>query len=274
MPELPEVQTIVTALSGRIVGRTIARAALLRTDIITPVGINFPKFVTGRRIMGVTRRGKRIIIRLDSLDQFYVHLGMTGRLTLTEGEIESHTHLIITFDSGLQMRFRDPRRFGGIFWLGKDSPDKDLGPEPLTLRVRELAAQLARTGRPIKSALLDQKLIAGLGNIYADEALHAAGIHPLAPADCLRPEQIKRLNLAIKSSLRRAIAHGGSTLRDYRDAEGRPGIFQKIHRVYARDGLPCQKCGTMIERIVLSGRSTCFCPKCQVKPSTAKRSLL
>jgi formamidopyrimidine-DNA glycosylase len=140
-----------------------------------------------------------------------------------------------------------------------------MGPEPLTIRPEQLARQLSRTRRAIKNALLDQNLIAGLGNIYVDESLFGAQIHPLARADRLTADQIRRLSRAIKSTLRRALRHRGSTLRDYVDAEGAAGSFQKLHRVYDREGLPCLNCGESIERIVVGARSTHFCPACQPK---------
>jgi formamidopyrimidine-DNA glycosylase len=167
-------------------------------------------------------------------------------------------------DSQLELRFTDPRRFGGIWWLGHDeSPDGNMGPEPLQTRPAQLAKRLARTSRAIKNALLDQTVIAGLGNIYVDESLFAAAIHPLQPANKLTPDQIGRLSRAIKSTLRKALRHRGSTLRDYRDGDGLPGDFQSRHRVYDREGKSCRKCRTPIERIVLGGRSTHFCPRCQ-----------
>jgi formamidopyrimidine-DNA glycosylase len=166
----------------------------------------------------------------------------------------------------IEVRFRDPRRFGGVFWLGCERGEEDLGPEPLTLRPGRLAKLLAKTRRAIKSALLDQRLIAGLGNIYADEALFLARIHPLIPANELTAEQAARLNRAIKQTLRGAIRHRGSTLRDYVDADNSPGGYRSKHKVYDRAGEKCRRCRRgVIERIVLTGRSTHFCPKCQAK---------
>jgi formamidopyrimidine-DNA glycosylase len=172
----------------------------------------------------------------------------------------------------LQLRFRDPRRFGGIWWLGSSlPPDAGMGPEPLSLRPAQLARRLARTTRAVKNALMDQSVVAGLGNIYVDESLFAAGIHPLAPADTLSPDQVARLNRAIKTTLRRAIRNRGSTLRDYRDADGAAGSFQRLHRVYERAGEPCRRCRAKIARIVLGGRSTHFCPNCQPPPKANAR---
>ncbi len=272
MPELPEVQTIVNTLSPLLAKRRIISATLARRDILTPPIADFPGSIVGRRLASITRRGKRIVFTLDNANRFYIHLGMSGRLVLADPIVPPprHTHFVARFDitNACELRFTDPRRFGGIWWLGDDATQEDgMGPEPLTLRPVQLERLLSRTARPIKSALLDQSLIAGLGNIYVDESLHAAGIHPLIPAHSLNMDQIRRLNRAIKLILRRAIRHRGSTLRDYRDAAGQPGNYQSIHRVYARAALPCLTCGHPIERIVLGGRSTHFCPNCQ--PSAA-----
>jgi formamidopyrimidine-DNA glycosylase len=189
---------------------------------------------------------------------------MTGRLTLEpqQASLPRHTHVVLNLGD-FELRFRDPRRFGGIWWLGRDDAD-GLGPEPLTLKISQLKSRLASTRRAIKSALLDQQLIAGLGNIYVDEALHVAGIHPLTPADALTDPQVRKLNQSIKKTLRNAIRHRGSTLRDYVDGIGGKGTFQNLHKVYGREGQFCRMCKiTRIQRIVISGRSTHFCGKCQ-----------
>ena len=265
MPELPEVETVVRTLIPHLKGSAIRGVRLLRADILTPGGLDLPALLVGRTVSSIHRRGKRIVCTLDDSHRFVIHLGMTGRLTLENPAAPPllHTHLVIDID-GASVHFCDPRRFGGIWWLGADeSPDDDLGPEPLSLATSELARRLARTSRAIKSVLLDQAVLAGVGNIYADEALFAARIRPTRHADRLSHEQIVRLNRAIKTVLRRAIAHGGSTVRDYRGADGRAGRFQKLHNVYARSGLPCRVCGQPIRRRVLGGRSACFCPNCQ-----------
>lgn len=272
MPELPEVQTVVVTLQPKLLGRTVRAVYLGRPDILTPAGTDLPALLVGRSVRSIQRRGKRIIFLLSDGGRFYVHLGMTGQLTLADpaAPLPPHTHLTIDVEGApgtrapAQLRFRDPRRFGGVWWLGDSTPgDAGMGPEPLGLRPAQLAARLARTTRAVKNALLDQSLVAGLGNIYVDESLFAAGLHPLAPADRLTPEQVSRLNRAIKATLRRAIRHRGSTLRDYRDADGAAGGFQSLHRVYDRAGKPCPHCKSPIERIVLGGRSTHFCPRCQ-----------
>jgi formamidopyrimidine-DNA glycosylase len=269
MPELPEVETIVRTLQPKVIGRTIDAVRLMRPDILQPGDIDLAAKISNRMIVQLQRRGKKIVFQLDDANRFYIHLGMSGRLTVEspDAPFRPHTHLVLRIASS-EVRFVDPRRFGGVFWLGTDgSADTGLGPEPLHMRANQLADRLMRTRRSIKTALLDQKVLAGLGNIYADEALFTAGIDPRMPANRLSQDQIARLTRSVKTVLNRAIRHRGSTLRDYRDANGQPGNFQNIHRVYDREGKPCVICGTPIVRIVLGGRSTHFCPKCgKVKP--------
>jgi formamidopyrimidine-DNA glycosylase len=247
------------------------RTRLNRADIVTPVGIDLASLLAGRSVRDLDRRGKRIIFTLDNGCRFFIHLGMTGRLTISSAKIapEPHTHLEIELSKQGKkelevLRFRDPRRFGGIWWLGcETSPDKGMGPEPLTLTPTRLSAILLQTTRPLKVSLLDQKLVAGLGNIYVDESLFLAKIHPLQRSRDQTATQARALMRAMKTTLKKAIDHRGSTLRDYRDAEGNAGGFQSLHQVYDREGEPCVICKTPIERIVLGGRSTHFCPKCQ-----------
>jgi formamidopyrimidine-DNA glycosylase len=267
MPELPEVQTVVSTLRPRIIGRRIQRLTLHRTDIVTPQDIDLRKLLTNRTVTDLTRRGKRIVFTLDDGQRFYIHLGMSGRLTIEadDAPLGKHTHLVIQLDDGKEIRFRDPRRFCGIWWLGSEDPGGTMGPEPLDVTINVLIEKLSRTKRAIKNVLLDQTVLAGIGNIYADEALFEAGIHPLTRADKLNGEQARRLHAAINKILRRAIKHRGSTLRDYVDAEGGKGAFQKLHRVYDRANKPCPTCKTPIKRLVLGGRSTHFCPSCQKK---------
>lgn len=264
MPELPEVQTVVSTLRPRALGRKIAAIHLHRSDILTPPDLCLVTCLEGRVISAIDRRAKRIVFTLDDGNRFYIHLGMTGRLTIEPGErpLERHTHLVLDL-AGEQIRFRDPRRFGGIFWLGEAPCDQRIGPEPLTMSSKELIARLKNTRRAIKTALLDQRLIAGIGNIYADEALFAARIHPKRAANRLKPEQVRLLNQSIKRVLKQAIAAKGSTLRDYVAADNQPGTYRQHHKMYDREGEPCPACKTPIKRIVLGGRSTCFCPKCQ-----------
>jgi formamidopyrimidine-DNA glycosylase len=279
MPELPEVQTVVDTLRPRLLGRRIVRVLHVRPDIISPPDVDLGRKLTGRIVRDIRRRAKRVMFTLDTTEQFYIHLGMTGRLTVepADAEVMKHTHLIAELDDGRQLRFRDARRFGGVWWLGQpsangDDADAALGPEPLLVRPAQLKTRLARTRRAIKTALLDQRLIAGLGNIYVDESLFLAGISPTCPACKLTDDDVKRLNRAVKRVLRRAIKHRGSSLRDYVDADGMAGGFQLLHRVYDRAGEPCPTCKRPIERIVLGGRSTHFCSRCQTRnPKTKSR---
>src|SRR3954465_10905571 len=228
MPELPEVQTVVDTLRPSVTGRKLLCVELRRPDVVRPCGFDLVTALEGGVVASIARRGKRIVFALSGGDQFYIHLGMTGRLTVEAdaAAFEKHTHFIATLaPGGKQLRFRDPRRFGGIFWLGKNDQPVGLGPEPLLLRSDQLAKRLGRTRRAIKSALLDQNLIAGLGNIYVDESLFLARINPLTPSDQLSLDDVRRLNRSIKSTLRRSTRHRGSTLRDYVDANGDAGGF-------------------------------------------------
>ncbi len=262
MPELPEVQTVVDSLAPAVLGRRIVAIEILRQDFARPADV-WDK-ARGQRVTGLRRRAKRILFTLGDGSRFFAHLGMTGRLTFgpRRRERPKHTHVCLHFAHG-EVHFVDPRRFGGLIWLGDDLSDGNLGPEPLEIRPAELARRLERTRRSIKTALLDQRLIAGPGNIYVDEALFLAGIHPTLPADALSREQVGRLCRGIKATLRKAIRHRGSTLRDYVDADGRAGDFRRLHQVYGREGKHCNRCGKSIVRIVLGGRSTHFCPRCQ-----------
>jgi len=270
VPELPEVQTIVAQLSPSLAGRTIAAVDLARTDIAHGIPQPWSPLLLGRTVSAVTRRGKRIILELDQGLRLVVHLGMSGRLTLTPrvAAIEPHTHMTIDW-GGLdkQLRFRDPRRFGGVWLLDGRHEDGDrplapLGPEPLTLEPSDFIELLSRR-RQIKALLMDQRIIAGLGNIYCDESLHAAGIHPLTTSDRFDEAAARHLLRTIKSVLRSAIRSKGSTLSDYRTADGSRGAFQRRLRVYGREGLACKTCETPIVRIIAAGRSTHYCPTCQ-----------
>ena len=277
MPELPEVQTVVSMLAPRIVGARVAAVHLHRPDILTPAKVDLVRLLTGARIHSISRRGKRIIFELDDGNRFYIHLGMSGRLTLEDrhAPLVKHTHLVLEFAgaSPADLHFRDPRRFGGVFWMGAGSADVGMGPEPLTITAKALHRRLLGTSRSIKAALLDQRLIAGLGNIYVDEALFSAGINPRLAANRISAAGASTLTKAIKRVLHKALRHRGSTLRDYVDATGNRGNFQNLHRVYDRAGTPCALCKSPIRRIVLGGRSTHFCPKCQGRGPGSKERL-
>jgi formamidopyrimidine-DNA glycosylase len=270
MPELPEAETIARQLQRELAGRTLGAVHLTRTDIVHGDPTPLDELLPGRKVKRVYRRAKQVIVELGPPVQLVFRLGMTGRLVVipADAETEPHTHFrAMVAETGCELRFRDPRRFGGIWVLREGSEYvgrrlSQVGIEPLDATVRQFREVLDRC-RQIKALLMDQTAIAGLGNIYCDESLHAAGIHPLIPADSLTPQRVTRLLATIKSTLRRAIRFNGSTLMDYRDADGREGSFQRLHRVYQREGQPCMTCKTPIRRIIAAGRSTFFCPKCQ-----------
>ena len=272
MPELPEAETIARQLGRKLTGRTFGTVLLERRDVIRGDRLDLRKVLSGRRVDRVWRRAKRIILELDAGLRLIVRLGMTGRLTVgpASDPLEKHTHLRIAVEgTSSELRFRDPRRFGGVICVERDGPaDREelegIGIEPLEASAAAFRKVLDRR-RQIKALLMDQHVVAGLGNIYCDESLHAAGIHPLTRADSLDAERAGRLLRAIKTTLRRAIRFNGTTLMDYRDADGREGSFQRLHRVYQREGEPCKTCRTPIRRIHAAGRSTFFCPKCQTR---------
>ncbi|MCC7293449.1 MAG: bifunctional DNA-formamidopyrimidine glycosylase/DNA-(apurinic or apyrimidinic site) lyase [Phycisphaerales bacterium] len=275
MPELPEVETIVRQLQAALRGRRVASVEVLRADIVRAAARPLAEALPGRTVRRVTRRAKRILFDLGNCTMV-VHLGMSGRLTLcaATSPVAPHTHLRIRF-RGMsdELRFRDPRRFGGV-WLLDEAAIHDtghaprlgpVGPEPLELTPLEFQALLAGRRRQIKPLLMDQRAIAGLGNIYVDESLFEAGIHPLSRAGDLTAAQARRLLAAIQRILRRAIRSKGSTLLDYRRADGESGGFQRLFRVFRRTGQPCPRCGTTIKRLIIGGRSSHVCPKCQLR---------
>ncbi len=273
MPELPEAETIARELHKALACRRFGRVLVVREDVIHGDPRPLASLLTGRRVRRVWRRGKRVILDLSPKSQCVFHLGMSGRLMLTHAKDvpEPHTHLRAALRGDpRELRFCDPRRFGGVWFLANGTKHVGrtlgpLGPEPLELTPAAFARLTARS-RQIKALLLDQRAIAGLGNIYTDEALHAAGIHPVTIAADLDAARCRRLLSAIQSTLRRAIRHRGTTLRDYRRPDGTPGDFGRFHRVYQREGCPCQGCGTTIKRIQVAGRSSFFCPCCQEQP--------
>jgi formamidopyrimidine-DNA glycosylase len=257
VPELPEVETVVRSVAPHLTGRRILSAEFT-SRLVTPGNRTaLVKRLVGRRVESVRRRGKFILIHLDQ-GLLSIHLGMTGRL-LISGKPAGHTHAVFTLDDGLLL-YDDPRQFGKIEWNPRRV--ERLGPEPLEIPLEEFRTRLRRKAR-IKPLLLNQSFLAGLGNIYADESLFAAGIHPLASAAKLSAPRAAKLHQAIREILTAAIEAGGSSISDYVDAEGRKGWFQVSHRVYGREGEPCANCGTPIRRIVVAQRSSHFCPKCQ-----------
>jgi len=274
MPELPEVETVARGLRAALVGCSIAGVEIRwKRSITTPDPTAFARRLEGQTVADVGRRGKWIAIVLDSSDTLLVHLRMTGQLLLDSGACpdERYTRVLFLLDDGRRLRFSDVRKFGRIvLTTNPDDVLGDLGPEPLAddftaARFGELLAQ--RWGR-IKPLLLDQRFLAGLGNIYASEALWRASVHPLRQANSLAPDEVQRLHEGIRSVLRAAIAAGGTTLEDaaYQQADGQPGEFSRQLAVYGREGEACPCCGAAIERVKVGQRSTYLCPRCQLLP--------
>ena len=262
MPELPEVETVTRSIAP-LVGRRIVSAEFRCLRILRGGDPErMAACLAGRRIAGVKRYGKFIVVSLDKGGYLVVHLGMTGRLLLG-GPMGKHTHVIFTLDRGVLL-YDDSRQFGSVEW-SREFPRRvaRLGPEPLEVSFEDFARDLKRRRTRIKALLLNQSFVRGIGNIYADEALFRAGIHPMALAYRLRQDRVRRLHQAIIEVLTEAIAAGGSSVSDYVDAQGRKGFFQFSHRVYQRTGEPCLTCGTAIRRVLVAQRSSHFCPRCQ-----------
>lgn len=290
MPELPEVETVVRGLRATLPGRRILSVRLGKTDFIddpAALGDHLP----GRRVLAVERIGKFICVELAGRGErapdagpaqksapdlhLLVHLGMTGRLAVRHPSepVVPHTHGFFELDNGNELRYTDIRRFGRILLVpdaGLPEFQGRLGRDALFVSAREFSRQLTGRRARIKAFLLDQKSLRGMGNIYADESLWRARIHPARPAADLNAQEIARLHQAIRRVLRAAIKLGGSSISDFLDAEGKRGSYQMRHRVYGREGEQCFRCGTVIQRILVAGRSSHFCPRCQ---SLSRRSL-
>ena len=270
MPELPEVETVMRALRARLVGQTITGLDQRRQDIRFPLPVSLSQRLMGRRILGFARRAKYIKAHLDGDLVLLLHLGMSGRLLFDGPPRGIHEHLTFHHDDGTTLRFVDPRRFGMVDLVGAGSPEESrwlahLGLEPLDQGFdgRTLGTALAGRRSALKVALMDQRLVVGVGNIYASESLFRARLSPRRTAGLLRPGESARLATAIREVLNEAIAAGGSSLRDYVQADGELGSFQRNFRVYDRAGLPCVVCGRPIRRIVQGARATFFCGRCQ-----------
>lgn len=278
MPELPEVETVRRGLTPKLTDHRIVRLVQRRADLRLPLPARFAARVEGRRVTGIDRRAKYLLLRLDDGHTLVVHLGMSGRMTLHDAAgaagtaFDRHDHVVFETDAGWQVRFNDARRFGLMLLL----PDSEvaghklfrgLGPEPLDEQFdgEALAARLAGKRTPIKAALLDQRVLVGVGNIYACESLYLAGLSPRRSAHTVRGERAERLAGAIKQVLLRSIDDGGSTLRDHVQPGGELGYFQTRFNVYDRAGTPCPTpgCGRPVRRLVQAGRSTFYCTRCQ-----------
>ena len=264
MPELPEVETIARALAPRLRGRRIVSAEFRCLRVLRGDPDATAAGLADRKVEAVRRHGKFIEIALEGGSALVVHLGMTGKLLL-DGVPGKHTHAILTLDRGTLL-YDDSRQFGRLE-LSDGLPERvrKLGPEPLEVPLAEFAERLHARKTRMKALLLDQRFVRGIGNIYADEALFRAGIHPLATAARLRRDRVKKLHAAIRKVLREAIRAGGSSISDYVDVDGRQGSFQVRHNVYGKTGEFCPRCGTRIRRILVAQRGTHFCPRCQNK---------
>ena len=273
MPELPEVETVANGVHARVQGQTIVgvQTSNKPQTFKSPPG-QIAETLTGSRIERVHRVGKTIVVDLLRSDQqpaqFLVHLGMTGRLLVSSPDTPApaHTHAILRLSGGKELRFVDARRFGRLSVLAATAPEEKYagpGAEPLTVGLEAFIALFRKRKTPIKAALLNQSLLHGVGNIYADESLFHAGIRPTRHAGRLTRTELTRLRAALVKVLKQAIQLGGSSVSDYVDADGVAGFFQLHHHAYARTGQPCRICATPIKRIVIGGRSTHYCPKCQ-----------
>lgn len=282
MPELPEVETVRRGLAPAMEGRRIAAAEVRRDGLRWPFPPRLAERLTGARVLSLRRRSKYILADLDTGETALLHLGMSGRVTVgaamvgafhhDTGRLAAHDHVVLTMEDGARITLNDPRRFGALDLVATEAVAAHpllagLGPEPLgnAFHAAHLAARFQGRRAPVKAALLDQRNVAGLGNIYVCEALFRAGIHPARAAGRIGAARLDRLVAAIRQVLTEAIEAGGSSLRDYRQADGALGYFQHDFKVYDREGAPCVSpgCTGRVRRIVQSGRSTWFCPRCQ-----------
>jgi formamidopyrimidine-DNA glycosylase len=267
MPELPEVETTVRGLERVLKGRRIARVEARRADLRRSFPKDLGQRLTGARVTGLGRRAKYGLINTDRDDTMIFHLGMSGSWRIDHSTLEKHDHLLLETDEGKRLALNDPRRFGSVDLVPTDELDdwpafKALGPEPFDLDPRDLRQRLRGRTAAIKLLLGDQRIVAGLGNIYVCESLYRAGIHPKRAGGSVSLDRLERLVVAIKAVLNEAIEAGGSTLRDFMSPDGELGYFSKAFDVYDREGQPC-RCGGTVKRFVQGGRSTFYCPKCQ-----------
>jgi formamidopyrimidine-DNA glycosylase len=280
MPELPEVETVRRGLAPAMEGRVIRAAQVNRPDLRWPLPERMAERLTGARVERLRRRSKYILADLDTGESLLIHLGMSGRMLVSGAMLgdfhqdhpapQKHDHVVLEMEGGARITFNDARRFGAMDLVRTDREAAywllaGLGPEPFGNDFNEdyLLARLKGRTTPIKAALLDQRIVAGLGNIYVSEALFRAGIDPRRPTGRIAAPRVAALVPIIRDVLSEAIEAGGSSLRDHRQASGELGYFQHAFRVYDREGEPCRTCGTPLRRIVQSGRSSFFCPSCQ-----------
>jgi formamidopyrimidine-DNA glycosylase len=284
MPELPEVETVARGLQRAVAGRRIGSVELGKTDFIENAE-EIQRELPGRVIRLVERYGKFLLLRLDGGVNgsgrekdaaLLVHLGMTGMLRpRAASEVrEKHTHVVLSLDDGRELRYVDARRFGRMAYLDGNKLRAELarfGADPLQMSYQEFSLAVRERPARIKALLLDQSVLRGVGNIYADESLWKAGIHPASLGKRLGEEQRKKLYAALQGILRQAIRMRGSSISDFLDAEGLPGEYQRRHRAYGREGEKCFRCGGKIRRIIVAGRSSFFCGKCQKAPPGRKK---
>ncbi len=269
MPELPEVETIVRGLRPSLPGKSIERVRVFHPDVLRQTPRNFSARLRGRVFESVHRRGKNIVARLGEGGVLVVNLGMTGRLVLVQDQTRTtHPAVRFTLSAGPMLVYDDVRRFGTLEVMDESEwaeRDRRLGPEPLSssFTARRLHADLSRSGSPIRSWLLDQRRVAGVGNIYANEALHLAGLHPQRSARSVTEGEARKLHKALRRTLRSAVENRGTTLRDYRDASGIPGDNASQLRVYGSAQEPCPRCSSRICRLVFGNRAAFYCPRCQ-----------
>ena len=282
MPELPEVETVRRGLAPVMEGQRIVAAQVNRPDLRWPFPPDMAARLTGRAVRLLRRRSKYILADLSEGETLLIHLGMSGRITVSGDPLgrfvhdhparAKHDHVVLEMESGARITFNDPRRFGAMDLIPTEHAEAHpllagLGPEPLGNDFHDAALQAAFRGRaaPVKALLLDQRIVAGLGNIYVCEALHRAALSPRRKAGKIAPARVAALVPIIRQVLVEAIAAGGSSLRDYRQADGELGYFQHRFDVYGREGEPCRRpgCGGTIRRLVQSGRSSFYCPQCQ-----------
>jgi formamidopyrimidine-DNA glycosylase len=278
MPELPEVETVARGLREALPGRRILAVRLGKTDFIDdPAAMQLR--LPGATVSGIRRLGKNLVVDMvagvgndeaGSLS-LLIHLGMTGQIAIIspDAPVPKHTHVFLSLDDGRELRYTDVRRFGRMAILANDEHERvlgGLGIEPLEISAEEFRARIGSRNSQIKALLLNQSVMRGIGNIYADESLWRAKIHPRKVGSKLSGEELKRLHRAVQEILREAIRLRGSSISDYVDADGRKGTFQLKHRVYQRDGKKCSRCGSVIRHAIVAGRSSHFCPRCQAAP--------
>ncbi|MBC9783677.1 DNA-formamidopyrimidine glycosylase [Heliobacterium chlorum] len=271
MPELPEVETVRRSLASRVLNRTIVKVDVRLPKMVTsPAGRPFADALTGRPIVELGRRGKYLLIHLDQEETLVIHLRMTGRLVHCQSNTPepAHTHVVFALDDQSLLRYTDVRQFGTLAIMDRSnalsSPGRAaLGPEPLEISYEHFCQALGARKTKLKPLLLDQRFLAGLGNIYADEALARSGLHPDRNANSLDDEEGRRLYESIQAVLQEGIDAKGTSFRDYVDGEGKKGEFQEKLWAYGREGEPCRRCGTAVVREKRGGRSTHFCPFCQ-----------